>query len=181
MKGIHALAALAMAVLVVVAVNLAQRSLDDDKTAKPEDPSRPYSSELNDQGMAQAEQMRIALEEQLEEMEARRHQLVLTIRDEAPLTVWRIKGQTCVLEGKGDRTINISQPTDVPSNFNTYAEEIPSTAKLVNGGYCEATVTILVRDAPWYDVHLALGDGELSQQTKFNHSGKSRTEVTLVP
>ncbi len=166
---------------VVVAGLVGHRIWSDDETAKSEDPSRPYSSELNEEGKAQAEQMRIALEEVQGKLEASRHELVVTIRDEPPLRIWRIKSQKCVLAGKGDRTINVSQPTDDPSTFNTYAREVPSRAKLVNGTYCEATVTLPVGKAPSYDVHLALGNGEFSQQTQVSNSGKSRTEVTLVP
>ncbi len=177
MKGTYAVAALALAALVAVGVTIAQRSLDDDTTAKPEKTALFSTQSADERGQLEAEQMRIALEEMQEETEARRHKLVLTIRDEAPLGIWKVNGQMCILAyGPSTTTISVSQPTDDASTFQVRQEFVPSEARLLKSGACETTVNVLVRDAPSYD--LSLSDGT-SKTTHVVHEGESQ-KVTIV-
>ncbi len=81
------------------------------------------------------------------------HQLVLTIRDEPPLDIWRVDGTVCGLDDELPPMIEITR------NDGTQVQpssEVPPRAALLEDGACEATTTIAIEDENVYYVGIKL-------------------------
>jgi len=173
-------ALLAVTLLVVAIIVGQQRWSSDDAPASPASRSTSgLGGELSTEGLRQAEQLLNALADLRADTAAYadRHKLVVTIRDEVPLEVWKLDGERCTM-------VDRSLPTTVEvggseSAWPIAAQGVPVEAKLLKGGACEATMTIAVDDAPRYDVRLMLKGRDLPKPTRLVHDGKSQS-VTLV-
>lgn len=177
MRSIQIVAVAAIGVLLVVTVAVAQRFVSDEGTNpdnRGDDVSRRVT-ELEEPTDPSAN----ALDDLQEITASRRHELVVTVRDEAPLEIWKRDGQGCIVADQQTGTISISQPTDDPSTFRTTTEGFPLAAKLTRTGGCESLVRIMVADSSSYDLHLDLGHGVFSDPVHVLHQGASQN-VTLT-
>lgn len=84
---------------------------------------------------------------------AESHQLVLTIRDEPPLDIWRVDGTVCGLDDGLPPMIEITRNDGSPLQPSS---EVPARALLLEDGACEAQTTIAVEDETVYYVAIKL-------------------------
>lgn len=164
-------------ILAVVAGFVGQQVFGKDD--EPTSPSSSLSSRMDAQAKAQAEQLAAALEEQKElaHTTANPHELVVTIRDELPLAVW---DSTCHLLSPGAPALAVSEGLHRPISETA----LPSDARPLEGGGCEATVKVAVPDFDVYSVGVVfegngISDGTEPQPPLIKREGKSQ-KITIV-
>lgn len=175
MKRVLVLAAVA---LVVVAAFVGQRLLNDDEPAP-----KTSSSSTDDRGMAQAkaqaEQLAAAMKdlEKRAEAASKPHELVVTIRDELPLEVW---DSNCRLDrSSAAPTLGVLNDDYKPI---TDTVALPTDAKQLPDGGCEATIAVNVREYPAYHVGVVIegrGISDGKEPPAIKREGKSQ-KVTIV-
>lgn len=183
MKSIHVAAVAVIGLLLVVTVAIAQPFVSDDSTTadpdKPEvtasDPSRSFSPNLDAQGDAQAQALADALNDMRDLTEARIMQITVTVRDEAPLEIWEVEGDTCMMVNTLSPTTIQVMGTSEPPSFGTYT--VPAVAKRLPGGGCEADLTVAGHDSAAFDISLVLDGKRTSTRSLTRSSG---LEITLV-
>lgn len=103
------------------------------------------------------------------------HQLVLTIRDEPPLDIWRVDGTVCGLDDELPPMIEITRNDGSQVQPST---EVPERAALLEDGACEAKTTIAVEDETVYYLGIKL-DGRDNPKTTAVVRESAVQEVTL--
>ncbi len=176
MKRNVVLAALA---LVVVGAFVAQRVLSSDDEPAPQTSSSNVVDEGMAQAKAQAEQLEAALEDLRKDTRAAAnpHELIVTIRDDPPLEVW---DSNCHLDsGPAAPTLGV-----LNDDYNPITDTValPTQAKQVANGGCEATIAVSVPEFPAYHVGVVIegrgiSDGKEPPPIKLH--GKSQ-KVTVV-
>lgn len=166
----------AVTLLLIMGATLAQGSFGgaDEPTARPATPTE--TAQPEETTKPQDEQLEAAIEE-LRDDTARysdRHQLVLTIRDEPPLDIWRADGSGCVIDG-------VAPVIEILRNDGTQLQapsDVPPRAQLFADGACEATTTVAVEDETTYYVAIKL-PGRDSPRTTAVVREDSPQQVTL--
>ncbi len=138
-------------------------------------PAAAFSPNLDTQGAAQAEQLNEALRDMRELTEARTMQVTVTVRDEPPLEIWEVDGETCMMVNTLSPTTIQVMGTSEPPSFATYT--VPAVAKRLPSGGCEADLTVAGHDSASFDISLILDGKRTSTQSLTRSSG---LEITLV-
>lgn len=102
-------------------------------------------------------------------------ELVLTIRDEPPLDIWRAEGSVCVIDEEPAPMLQITRNDGTRLKPDS---DVPARAALLDDGACEAHTTIAVEDATTYYLAIKLAGRDDPKTTAVVSEGATQ-EVIL--
>ncbi|GAA3524415.1 hypothetical protein GCM10022234_21350 [Aeromicrobium panaciterrae] len=175
--------AAAMTAVLVMGAIVVPSLLVDDSPGTPTSTSPavrsqvPLSEWVQPERLNKAVQLLAAMQELRDDTAAASgtHQLLVTIRDEPPLDIWRAEGSVCVIDEEPAPMLQIAR------NDGTQVQpdsDVPARAALLDDGACEAHTTIAVEDEITYYLAIKLAGRDDPKTTAVVSEGTTQ-EVTL--